>query len=130
MKRFPGAFPVEIAIQGGTIGVRLSHAGPAYIAGVDFDPAVVTPIAVEASLHGDGAFVGLFMLRHREGWGSFADVWVDPGKRRRGLATAVYDEFERRGVRVVPSPRLDEDGALFWESRLAREPSGAGPRRL
>lgn len=114
---FPGNFPCEFAIDGTDVYVRLSPPTKEYLSDQDFDPAMVTPIAVQASLGGVDALVGLFLLRHRDGSGSFVDVWVDPGKRRRGLATAVYDEFERRGVMVEPSQCLDEDGALFWEAR-------------
>ena len=31
----------------------------------------------------------------------------------------IYDAIERLGVAVVPSSGMDEDGALFWEARLA-----------
>jgi len=118
MHRFPGALPREFETQGKDIRMRLSHAGAGYLAHARYDPATTTPITVQASLRGEDALVGLFMYRHGEGWGSFSDVWVDPTKRRRGVATAVYDEIERRGVAVVPSSGLDEDGALFWEARL------------
>lgn len=55
-----------------------------------------------------------------EGRGCFEEIWVDPAWRRKGIATAVYDSVEALGVEVQPSSTLDEDGALFWEARMAR----------
>jgi GNAT superfamily N-acetyltransferase len=60
---------------------------------------------------------GVF-LADADGRGFFEDVYVSPGHRRRGVATAIYDGFEAAGLIVCPSDHLDEDGALFWESRL------------
>lgn len=51
---------------------------------------------------------------------SAADLYVQPGRRRKGVATAMYDAAEAMGWQVVPSDALDEDGALFWEARAAR----------
>lgn len=46
------------------------------------------------------------------------DLYVEPGHRRRGVATALYDAAEALGHRAAPSDELDEDGHLFWEARI------------
>jgi hypothetical protein len=64
--------------------------------------------------------------------GHFSDIWIIPHLRRKGVATSLYDAVERMGIVLRPSDELDEDGALFWESRLSRavrSSDGDGLRR-
>lgn len=49
--------------------------------------------------------------------GFFEDIYVSIGRRRRGIATAIYDAFEAAGFDVHPSNSLDADGVLFWAAR-------------
>ena len=69
---------------------------------------------------GDGENVGQVVFGTTdEGALCGQDLYVTPGRRRKGIATALYDAAERLGHRVVPSDELDEDGHLFWADRLS-----------
>jgi ribosomal protein S18 acetylase RimI-like enzyme len=70
----------------------------------------------------DGAVIGS-LIAAWDGWrGSLYRLAVDPGWRRRGLATALLREGERRlrargAVRLAAIAAASEDGALgFWLS--------------
>lgn len=91
-----------------------------------------TPTRIQARVscgesHGEIA-TALFVV-NTPSTGYFEDVWVSPGRRRQGIATAVYDAIAGIGFAVRPSHSLDEDGLLFWEARIAsgteRSPSRA-----
>lgn len=46
------------------------------------------------------------------------DVFVEEKHRRKGVATALYDFAEKHtGKPIVPSEKLSEDGAAFWQAR-------------
>ena len=49
---------------------------------------------------------------------------VEPDFRRKGVATALYDQAERdMGRRMIPSPLgLSDDAVQFWRSRFAAMP--------
>lgn len=62
------------------------------------------------------------------------DLWVNSevggeNWRRRGVATALYNEAERLGYRPIPATdgRLKPDGASFWESRRNAAPTPEKP---
>jgi GNAT superfamily N-acetyltransferase len=76
-------------------------------------------LRIEARV-GSGALVGHCEFdRNPDGSWSGADLYVDPGWRLRGVATAIYDHVEKAGLAIVPSTDPDEDGAAFWEARRA-----------
>jgi Acetyltransferase (GNAT) family. len=74
---------------------------------------------IYALIDGHGHEVGAAVLVLEEQTAYFSDIWIAPHLRRRGIATALYDAVESSGIALTPSRELDEDGALFWESRLA-----------
>lgn len=48
----------------------------------------------------------------------------DDEYKRRGLATYIYDYIEKeQGIKLKPSPVLLDEGELFWENRLKKNPS-------
>lgn len=80
--------------SGGSLRIEARVGSGALVGHCDFDP------------NGDGSWSG-------------SDLFVEPGWRRRGVATAIYDHVEKAGLTVVPSDHPDEDGALFWDARRA-----------
>lgn len=66
----------------------------------------------------DGREVGAAALVLEDTSGHFEDVWIAPHLRRKGVATALYDGVEAAGIVLHPSEHLDEDGLLFWDSRV------------
>lgn len=49
--------------------------------------------------------------------GSVEEIVVSSRFRRRGIAKAIYDHFEKMGFEVVPSDDLRPDGQAFWKAR-------------
>lgn len=70
----------------------------------------------------DGQRIGeaLFNKSDSDKVWSAETVYVEPGWRRRGVATALYDRAEQLGLQLEPSAEIDEDGALFWATRECR----------
>lgn len=90
-----------------------------------FTPGV---LLVEARV-GSGALVGTctFERNADDSW-TGSELYVESGWRRRGIATAIYDHVEKAGLKIAPSEHLDEEGALFWDARLAAR-NQTGPDR-
>lgn len=51
------------------------------------------------------------------GRGSIEEIVVNTAFRRRGIARAIYDHFEKMGFTVVPSNDIRPDGQAFWRDR-------------
>lgn len=49
--------------------------------------------------------------------GSVEEITVSPRYRRKGIASAIYQHFEKMGFNVVPSDDVRPDGQAFWNGR-------------
>lgn len=116
MTKWPTALPTSVSLEKHGLCMALSRGRSDE---ERFPESVGTPVIDVCVMHdGQAICEGSFYL-HGDGWGSFEEIWVRPGRRRTGIATAVYDAVAGLGLRVVPSKEMDEDGAMFWEARQA-----------
>lgn len=80
----------------------------------DFDGSLVFALTDPA-----GREVGAAVLVTDGYDGFFSDIWIVPRLRQKGVATALYDAIEERGIFLRASDELDEVGACFWAARCA-----------
>ncbi len=67
----------------------------------------------------DGMIVGTARKGASPGSTHIADAWVEPSRRRQGIATALYATIERDlKITLTPNPySLSSDAKAFWQNR-------------
>lgn len=73
--------------------------------------------AFSALVGGQEAAMGEFQANPYGDTGSVEEIVVFREFRRKGIATAIYNHFEKMGFRVVPSDDVKPDGRAFWDKR-------------
>jgi hypothetical protein len=77
-------------------------------------------IYVKAIINGEKVGWGTFIHEKDSSEGEFYNIDVKKSFQRKGIATIMYDHFERIGFRIEGSGNRTEDGYALWKYRYSR----------